>query len=223
MALTVAATAMLVAVASPARAQIYSWRDADGRLVLSNAKPHNAEAVQSYAVPEAEGVRTTRNNVALDRMQAYDDLIVEHAHLNNVRPSLVRAVVQVESGFNPMAYSPKGAMGLMQLMPATAREFGVRNAFDPEQNVRGGVAYLRQLLDRYDGNEQLALAAYNAGPGAVDKHGQAIPPYRETRDYVTKVNGIAGDAPKSGRTKLYRVIEVVDGREIIKYTDKKPQ
>jgi soluble lytic murein transglycosylase-like protein len=223
MALTVAATAMLVAVASPARAQIYSWRDADGRLVLSNAKPHNAEAVQSYAVPEAEGVRTTRNNVALDRMQAYDDLIVEHAHLNNVRPSLVRAVVQVESGFNPMAYSPKGAMGLMQLMPATAREFGVRNAFDPEQNVRGGVAYLRQLLDRYDGNEQLALAAYNAGPGAVDKHGQAIPPYRETRDYVTKVNGIAGDAPKTGRTKLYRVIEVVDGREIIKYTDKKPQ
>ncbi len=223
MALTVAATAMLVAVASPARAQIYSWRDADGRLVLSNAKPHNAEAVQSYAVPEAEGVRTTRNSVALDRMQAYDDLIVEHAHLNNVRPSLIRAVVQVESGFNPMAYSPKGAMGLMQLMPATAREFGVRNAFDPEQNVRGGVAYLRQLLDRYDGNEQLALAAYNAGPGAVDKHGQAIPPYRETRDYVTKVNGIAGDAPKTGRTKLYRVIEIVDGREIIKYTDKKPQ
>ena len=221
--MTVAATAILVAVASPARAQIYSWRDADGRLVLSNAKPHNAEAVQSYAVPEAEGVRTTRASVAIDRMQAYDDLIVEHAHLNNVRPSLVRAVVQVESGFNPRAYSPKGAMGLMQLMPATAREFGVRNAFDPEQNVRGGVAYLRQLLDRYDGNEQLALAAYNAGPGAVDKHGQAIPPYRETRDYVTKVNGIAGDAPKTGRTKLYRVIEIVDGREIIKYTDKKPQ
>ena len=221
--MTVAATAILVAVASPARAQIYSWRDADGRLVLSNAKPHNAEAVQSYAVPEAEGVRTTRDSVAIDRMQAYDDLIVEHAHLNNVRPSLVRAVVQVESGFNPRAYSPKGAMGLMQLMPATAREFGVRNAFDPEQNVRGGVAYLRQLLDRYDGNEQLALAAYNAGPGAVDKHGQAIPPYRETRDYVTKVNGIAGDGPKTGRTKLYRVIEIVDGREIIKYTDKKPQ
>ena len=221
--MTVAATALLIAVASPARAQIYSWRDADGRLVLSNARPHNAESVQSYAVPEAEGVRTTRDSVALDRMQAYDDLIVEHAHLNNVRPSLVRAVVQVESGFNPRAYSPKGAMGLMQLMPATAREFGVRNAFDPEQNVRGGVAYLRQLLDRYDGNEQLALAAYNAGPGAVDKHGQAIPPYRETRDYVTKVNGIAGDAPKTGRTKLYRVIDVVDGREIIKYTDKKPQ
>ena len=222
-ALTVAAAATLVAAfASPAQAQIYSWRDGEGRLVLSNARPHNGESVQSYAVPEAEGVRTTRDAVSLDRMQAYDDLIVEHAHLNNVRPSLVRAVVQVESGFNPRAYSPKGAMGLMQLMPATAREFGVRNAFDPVENVRGGVAYLRQLLDRYDGNEQLALAAYNAGPGAVDKHGQAIPPYRETRDYVSKVNGIAGDAPKTGRTKLYRIVEVVDGREIIKYTDKKP-
>jgi soluble lytic murein transglycosylase-like protein len=221
--LAVAAAAMLVAVfASPAQAQIFSWRDGEGRLVLSNARPHNGESVQSYAVPEAEGVRTTRDAVSLDRMQAYDDLIVEHAHLNNVRPSLVRAVVQVESGFNPRAYSPKGAMGLMQLMPATAREFGVRNAFDPAENVRGGVAYLRQLLDRYDGNEQLALAAYNAGPGAVDKHGQAIPPYRETRDYVSKVNGIAGDAPKTARTKLYRIVEVVDGREIIKYTDKKP-
>jgi soluble lytic murein transglycosylase-like protein len=171
-------------------------------------------------------VRTTRNTAAVDRSLVYDDLIVEHSRLHDIRPSLVRAVVQVESGFNPRAYSPKGAMGLMQLMPATAREFGVRNPFNPEENIRGGVAYLRQLLDRYDNNEQLALAAYNAGPGAVDKHGQSIPPYRETRDYVTKVNGIAGDGadrPVKGRTKLYRVVEVVDGREIIKYTDTKPQ
>ena len=218
-----AIAAALLGLASPAHAQIYSWRDADGRLVLSNAKPHDVGTVQSFAVPESEGVRTTRDSVAADRMQAYDDIIVEHSRLNNVRPSLVRAVVQVESGFNPRAYSPKGAMGLMQLMPATAREFGVRNPFNPEDNVRGGVAYLRHLLDRYDNNEQLALAAYNAGPGAVDKHGQSIPPYRETRDYVTKVNGIAGDAPAVGRTKLYRTIEIVDGREIITYTDRKPQ
>jgi soluble lytic murein transglycosylase-like protein len=214
---------VLVGLASPADAQIYSWRDGDGRLVLSNARPHNADSVQTYAVPEAEGVRTTRDNVAADRMQAYDDIIVENSRLNGVRPSLVRAVVQVESAFNPRAYSPKGAMGLMQLMPATAREFGVHNPFNPEENVRGGVAYLKQLLDRYDNNEQLALAAYNAGPGAVDKHGQSIPPYRETRDYVTKVNGIAGDRPATGRTKLYRTIDIVDGREVIKYTDRKPQ
>ena len=88
-------------------------------------------------------------------------------------------------------------MGLMQLMPATARQFGVRNAFNPDENVRAGVAYLRQLLDRYDNNEELALAAYNAGPGAVDRHGQTIPPYRETRDYVTRVNGIAGQTPRA--------------------------
>jgi soluble lytic murein transglycosylase-like protein len=218
----VTAGLVLVGLASPADAQIYSWRDADGRLVLSNARPRNADSVQTFAVPEAEGVRTTRDAVA-DRMQAYDDIIVENSRQNGVRPSLVRAVVQVESGFNPRAYSPKGAMGLMQLMPATAREFGVHNPFNPEENVRGGVAYLKQLLDRYDNNEQLALAAYNAGPGAVDKHGQSIPPYRETRDYVTKVNGIAGDRPVTGRTKLYRTIDIVDGREIIKYTDRKPE
>jgi len=218
----IAMATVFLGLASPADAQIYSWRDADGRLVLSGTKPTNAESVRTFVVPEAEGVRTTRSPGA-DRVQAYDDIIEENSRLNNVRPSLVKAVVQVESAFNPRAYSPKGAMGLMQLMPATAREFGVRHPFDPEENVRGGVAYLRQLLDRYDNNEQLALAAYNAGPGAVDKHGQAIPPYRETRDYVTKVNEIAGDRPPTGRTKLYRTIEIVDGREIIKYTDRKPQ
>jgi soluble lytic murein transglycosylase-like protein len=222
----VAAVIALIGLASPAEAQIYSWRDPDGRLVLSNTRPHNADSVQSYAVPDAEGVRTTRNTTAVDRAATYEDMIVEHSRLNGVRPSLVRAVVQVESGFNPRAYSPKGAMGLMQLMPATAREFGVRNPFNPEDNVRGGVAYLKQLLDRYDNNEQLALAAYNAGPAAVDKHGQSIPPYRETRDYVSKVNGIAGDGadrPVTGRTKLYRTIDIVDGHEVIKYTDRKPQ
>ena len=219
----VAAVVALIGFASPVHAQIYSWRDADGRLVLSNSKPQNVDAVQSFAVPEAEGVRTTRDGVAVDRSQLYDDIIVENSRRHDVRPSLVRAVVQVESGFNPRAYSSKGAMGLMQLMPATAREFGVRNPFNPEENIRGGVAYLRQLLDRYDNNEQLALAAYNAGPGAVDKHGQSIPPYRETRDYVTKVNAVAGAHAEAAHTKLYRTIDIVDGREIIKYTDKKPQ
>jgi soluble lytic murein transglycosylase-like protein len=223
MSVLLAAAAVLVGLASPAHAQIYSWRDADGRLVLANSKPQNVDSVQTFAVAEAEGVRTTRNTAVADRSLVYDDIIVEHSRLHDIRPSLVRAVVQVESGFNPRAYSPKGAMGLMQLMPATAREFGVRNPFNPEENIRGGVAYLRQLLDRYDNNEQLALAAYNAGPGAVDKHGQSIPPYRETRDYVTKVNGIAGAHAEAAHTKLYRTVDIVDGREIIKYTDVKPQ
>ena len=218
----VAAGIVLAGLSSPAEAQIFSWRDANGSLVLSNTRPQDVQSIQSYAVPASEGVRATRD-VPTDRVQAYDDLILEHSRRNGLRPSLVRAVVQVESAFNPTAYSDKGAMGLMQLMPATARQFGVRNAFNPDENVRGGTAYLRQLLDRYGDNEELALAAYNAGPGAVDKHGHTIPPYRETRNYVSKVNGIAGHTSSPVKTPLYKTIEVIDGHEVVKYTDKKPQ
>ena len=172
-----------VCMAAPARAQIYSWHDASGHLVLSD-RPLGA-VERTYSVLKAETVRTTRP-APIDRDPTYDNLIAEHARVNSVRADLVRAVVQVESGFNPSAISPKGALGLMQLMPATARQFGVRNAFNPVENVRAGVAYLRQLLDRYQNNEQLALAAYNAGPGAVQKY-NGIPPYRETRAYVMAV------------------------------------
>jgi soluble lytic murein transglycosylase-like protein len=206
--------------AVPARAQIYSWRDANGHLVLSNTPRESVE--HTYAVPQVESVRVTRPATAAHNL-AYDELILEHAQLNDVRPDLVRAVVQVESAFNPNALSPKGAIGLMQLMPATIQQFGVRNAFNPNENVRAGVAYLRQLLDRYDNNEQLALAAYNAGPGAVDKHGQNIPPYRETREYVSKINVLATRPPAPVRsTAMYRFFEVVDGRAVMKYTDQKP-
>jgi soluble lytic murein transglycosylase-like protein len=134
--------------------------------------------------------------------------------------------MQVESAFNPLARSPKGALGLMQLMPATIRQYGVKNPFDPADNVRAGVAYLRELLDRYHDNEELALAAYNAGPGAVDKHGQNVPPYRETRNYVAQINQIAGrrvEVRTTASGTIYKVIETtVDGREIVRYTDRKP-
>ena len=103
-----------------------------------------------------------------------------------ISPALVAAVIAVESRGQAQAVSPKGAQGLMQLIPATARRFGVANSFDPEANIRGGAAYLDWLLDRFDGDILLALAGYNAGEGAVDKHG-GVPPYRETRDYVVKV------------------------------------
>jgi soluble lytic murein transglycosylase-like protein len=98
----------------------------------------------------------------------------------------VLALVQVESAFQPRAVSPKGARGLTQLMPGTARELGVQDAFDPQQNLDGGARYLRQLLTRYGGDVKRALAAYNAGPGAVDRH-RGVPPYRETRQYVRRV------------------------------------
>ena len=207
--------------AAPARAQIYSWRDASGNLVLSNRKPGQATETKSYAVPEANSVRTTRYATA-DRSRAYDDLIREHSEEHGVRADLVRAVMQVESAFNPTARSVKGALGLMQLMPATIRQYGVRNPFDPAENIRAGVAYLRALLDRYQNNEALALAAYNAGPGAVDNHGQAVPPYRETRDYVAHVNRLAGPQVEMRGGTMYKVIEYVDGRPIPRYTDKKP-
>ncbi len=214
----VLAVTLLAGMASPALAQIYAWRDASGHLVLSD-RPQAGDA-RAYAVPEAQTVRATRD-VPADRAEAYDDLILEHARRNGVRPDLVRAVVQVESGFNPFARSPKGALGLMQLMPATMREFGVRNAFDPSDNVRAGTAYLRQLLDRYNGNEELALAAYNAGPTAVDEH-EGVPPYRETQRYVEKVGDLAGAAPRPPGKVIYKTVEVVNGQAIAHYTDRKP-
>ncbi|HXI29647.1 MAG TPA: lytic transglycosylase domain-containing protein [Vicinamibacterales bacterium] len=222
---TVVAAGALLSSAVPASAQIYTWRDANGTLVLSNQRPSADTTTRTYAVPKAPEVRATRA-VATRRWNAYDDLIAEHSRAQGVRADLVRAVMQVESAFNPLARSPKGALGLMQLMPATIRQFGVRNPFDPSENVRAGVAYLRELLDRYHDNEELALAAYNAGPGAVDKHGESVPPYRETRNYVAQINQIAGRRVEERRTAtgiIYKVTETtVDGREIVRYTDRKP-
>ena len=211
------------ACAAPAAAQIYSWRDANGNLVLSNKRPGATAPLPSYAVPKAEGVRATRSVVS-SRARAYDDLISEHSRNHGVRPDLVRAVMQVESGFNPYARSPKGAMGLMQLMPSTAKQYGVKNAFNPAENVRAGVAYLRELLDRYDNKEELALAAYNAGPGAVDKYGQTIPPYRETEDYVARIKRMTPPArPVQPRSQIYKTTTIaIDGREVARYSDHKP-
>jgi soluble lytic murein transglycosylase-like protein len=214
-----------VVSAAPASAQIYTWRDANGHLVLSNVRTESGApaATRTYAVPRAETVRATRY-VTADRAWQYETLITEHSRLNGVRSDLVRAVMQVESAFNPNAISPKGAMGLMQLMPATMQQYGVRNAFNPAENVRAGVAYLRALLDRYSNNEELALAAYNAGPGAVDKYGQTIPPYRETQNYVAKINKMTDTAgrPEPRPNKIYKVTQIIDGREVTLYTDKKP-
>jgi hypothetical protein len=115
-----------------------------------------------------------------------DPLIAYHSEAQNLDPKLVRAVIQAESGYNRKALSNKGAMGLMQLMPATASLLNVRNPYDADDNLRGGTAYLRSLVDRFSGRLELAVAAYNAGPGAVEKHG-GIPPYQETREYVRRV------------------------------------
>lgn len=115
-----------------------------------------------------------------------DSIIEKYAAKNNLDSAFVKALIKQESGFQPTAKSHCGAMGLMQLMPSTAASLGVENAFDPEQNVEGGTKYLKGLMNRYQGNKELALAAYNAGSGAVQKYG-GIPPYTETQNYVKNV------------------------------------
>jgi soluble lytic murein transglycosylase-like protein len=208
---------LVLAGAVPAAAQIYSWRDADGKLVLSSDKPRTGDGAETtYAVHGSTAVLASAGSTT--KSAPYEASITEHARRQQVAADLVRAVIQVESAFNPVAVSSKGAMGLMQLMPATARELGVGNPFDPDQNIRGGVAYLRRLLDRYNGNVELALAAYNAGMGNVEKYGD-VPPFKETKSYVKKITGAAPPAPVN---VIYKWMELVDGKPVTKLSNKPP-
>lgn len=211
------ALGVLTLGAVPAEAQIYTWRDANGNLVVSDRPA--AGGTLSFRVPSSTAVRATRAPVA--SRGAFDALIARHAARHQVRADLVRAVIQVESAFDPLARSPKGAMGLMQLMPATAAEMGVSDPYDPDQNIRGGVAYLRRLLDRYDNNEELALAAYNAGPTAVSEYGNAVPPYGETERYVRRIQVLTAVSASTERA-VYKTIEIVGGRAVRSYSDRKP-
>jgi hypothetical protein len=121
--------------------------------------------------------------------EAYEHLIQEAASTYDLDPALIRAVMQTESAFDPTVVSRVGAQGLMQLMPKLAEEMGVRDSFDPRENIMGGARYLRELLDRFRGNVKLALASYNAGPTAVARYGR-VPPFRETQRYVKQIQGL---------------------------------
>jgi hypothetical protein len=150
-----------------------------GRLIRSVAVP--AQRVRSLAVAPDGG-----SGLAAASPGNFDAIVDEVAARHEVEPNLVHSVIRVESNYNPRAISPKGALGIMQLIPATARRFGVENVFDAADNIEGGVKYLKHLLDYYDGNHALALAAYNAGEGAVARF-RGIPPYPETQNYVAQV------------------------------------
>ena len=192
---TIPASLILALVAcfcAPAGAQIAKVTNDDGRQLFVNAEPPNIIHMGSskpratiYMNAEASFVGYSRPAVSIDRDGA-EKLVREAADRHNVDPALIRAVIQTESNWNAGALSRKGAGGLMQLIPTTAQRFGANDLFNPQQNIDAGVRYLKTLLERYNGNLDLALAAYNAGEGAVDRaHG--IPAYRETRNYVQKV------------------------------------
>jgi soluble lytic murein transglycosylase-like protein len=165
--------------------------------MLASARNAAAE-VATYVTSRPAGTSTSTdpNYTALSRghrvsSKEIDDAIDQAAQKHNVNANLVRALIKQESNFNPSAVSNKGAMGLMQLMPGTARQLGVSDPFDPQQNVDAGVRHLKQLLDTYNGDVRLGLAAYNAGEGAVARN-KGVPPYRETQDYVKRITERAG-------------------------------
>lgn len=172
---------------------VWSWADVYVRTDAEGVEHYtNQPGLEGYslivAVLRLEGVRNEAGAAPVpDAVARFGPYVAAAADEFNVDKALVHAVITVESGYNPTAVSRAGAQGLMQLMPATARRYSVADSFDPAANIRGGVRYLRDLLLLFDGKLELVIAAYNAGENAVQRHGNRIPPYRETQAYVPKV------------------------------------
>ncbi|MHB1141341.1 MAG: transglycosylase SLT domain-containing protein [Sulfuricaulis sp.] len=169
----------------PAQAGIYTFTDANGVMHFTNvpSTPRYAGMKRVAYMPEPASTRRAR---PVDPNQ-FSPLVEKAAREHQIDQALLRAVIAVESGYDPNAVSRKGAVGLMQLMPQTARRYGVRNLYDPAQNIQGGARYLRDLMGKFNNDLPLVLAAYNAGEDAIAQHGNRIPPYRETRSYVPRV------------------------------------
>jgi soluble lytic murein transglycosylase-like protein len=191
---------------------LYKYQDTSGNITYTSKKPTDKKySVVSPRKP-SKSVFIHRGLGYLwsptPKPSSYDDLIISLSKEYRLDPALVKAVIHIESAFNERAISSAGARGLMQLMPATASRFGVKNSYDPSENMYGGVQYLRWLYERFNGNLRFVLAAYNAGEGAVDKY-KGIPPYKETQDYVKKVikmatlyqNDFSGSTKKDTKDK----------------------
>jgi len=178
-----------LAIPLPGQTQVYKWVDDDGIVSYSNVAPpenHDYQVLRFPCYASDPNCRSVSWEKVPLNTRAFRSEIRSAAQFSSVEESLIRAIIHAESAYQPDAQSPKGAQGLMQLMPATQAELDVANPFDPEANINGGARYLSQLLAEFDGDFELAAAAYNAGPSAVYKYG-GIPPYDETREYVRRV------------------------------------
>ncbi len=197
--------------AAPALADIYQYTDENGVLHFTNVNGggRNQKRVRTEKEPARSASITphARSSAPISSVNIpsnYVDAITTSCSRHGVDPSLVHAIVKVESDFNPYALSRKGAMGLMQLMPETAAVLNVKDSFDPAQNIDGGVKYLRYLIDRYEGNLSLALAAYNSGENAVKKWG-TVPPFKETQQYVQRILRIYNGGASKGFVSRYTI------------------
>jgi soluble lytic murein transglycosylase-like protein len=170
--------ALTIFVIPCAQADIYLYVDGQGVLHFTNTP-----TTSNYKVYMSEKPKYNKSNY---NIASYDDVIAEAAKINGISSSLIKALIHVESYFNPKAVSKKGAMGLMQIMPENLESLEISDPFDPWQNIMGGARYFKSMLERFSGKLDLALAAYNAGPTAVEKYND-IPPYPETQNYVQKV------------------------------------
>ena len=217
----------------PLWAQFYSYRDANGRLHITDRPltKKGYKLVDTY-VPrdlrekrkrqQAQDARRSRIGRSKHRLShgQIDGLVSPIARAYKVDPDLVKAVIEIESSRDARAKSSKGAMGLMQLIPATAERFGVSNAWDPRQNVKGGIRYLQYLLSYFEGNVDLALAGYNAGENAVDRH-QGVPPYKETRNYIRKIRKLykVKQLPYGNRAKRKSVLVRKQSAPVLRTAD----
>jgi soluble lytic murein transglycosylase-like protein len=180
----------LLFIAAAAHADIYKFVDANGVIHLTNTP--------------REGYTKVINESTEQPGENFDSIILQKSKKYDIEPSIIRALINAESNWDVYAVSDKGAIGLMQLMPATALDLEIRNPFDPEQNIEGGTRYLRMLLDRFDGNMEMAVAAYNAGPTAVEKSG-GVPSFSETRKFVRDVIVSSGKKSDDSGTRIHKI------------------
>ena len=208
----IAALLALCLTASLADAEVYMFKDTRGVVFFTDHMPdsrQNLTLLKKYNFPRDKALRAEKKLFP----EGYDGYITDASSRYGLDHRLIKSVIQVESGFNKLAVSRKGARGLMQLMPETAKLMRVQNIFDPEQNIQGGSAYLRAMLDEFHGNLRFALAAYNAGPEAVKRY-KGIPPYKETRDYVTRV--MSTYSAVAGRIGMSEIVASNSGGNYVK-------